>query len=119
MLGVYQYRIFRLGLRDPRPRVFDSARVLRDGDDLEILVLQFAIKLLPAWQIKAAASPRSPGQQQDLLAAKIRERVQLAVAVGQLEVGRVQRGDVTILFISARPEKPRGMLRVISDRLAH
>jgi hypothetical protein len=28
-----------------------SAGVLRGGDDLEILIVKFGVKLLPAWQI--------------------------------------------------------------------
>jgi len=38
-----------------------TAGVLRCRDDLEILVLQFGVKFLPAWQIEPAASPRGPG----------------------------------------------------------
>jgi hypothetical protein len=63
VLSVDQDCVFRLGGFDPFARVFDPAGVLRDGDDLEILVLQFAVKLLPPWQIESAASPRRPGQQ--------------------------------------------------------
>jgi len=57
VLSVDQDCIFRLGGFNPFSGVFDSAGVLRDGDDLEILVLQLAVKLLPPWQIEAAASP--------------------------------------------------------------
>ena len=42
---------------DPRACVFGAARVLGDGDDLKILVFQLLIDCLPAWQVKAAASP--------------------------------------------------------------
>jgi hypothetical protein len=63
VLGVDQGGVFGLGGLDPFAGVFDPAGVLRDGDDLEILVLQLAVKLLPPWQIKSAASPRRPGNQ--------------------------------------------------------
>jgi hypothetical protein len=34
-----------------------ATSVLRCRDDLEILVLQFSVEFLPAWQIQSAASP--------------------------------------------------------------
>jgi hypothetical protein len=61
VLGVDQDGVFGLGGLDPFAGVFDPAGVLRDGNDLEILVLQFAVKFLPSWQVKSAASPRRPG----------------------------------------------------------
>jgi hypothetical protein len=63
MLGVDQDGVFGLGGLDPFAGVFDPAGVLSDGDDLEIFVLQLAVKLLPSWQVEAAASPRRPGNQ--------------------------------------------------------
>jgi hypothetical protein len=42
---------------DPRACVFCAASVLRDGDDLKVLVFQLLIDCLPAWQVKAAPSP--------------------------------------------------------------
>ena len=56
MLGVDQDGVFGLGGFDPFARVFDSAGILRYGDDLEILVLQLTVKLLPSWQIQAGSS---------------------------------------------------------------
>jgi hypothetical protein len=63
MLSVNQDGVFGFGGFYPFAGVFDSAGILRYGDDLEILVLQFAVKLLPSWQVESAASPRRPGQQ--------------------------------------------------------
>lgn len=60
MLSIDQDCVLGLGGFDPLARVFDSAGVFCDRDDLEIFVLQFAVKFLPSWQIKAAASPRRP-----------------------------------------------------------
>jgi len=57
VLSVNQNGVFRLGGLDPFACVFNPAGVLRDGDDLEILVLQLAVKLLPPWQVEVAASP--------------------------------------------------------------
>jgi hypothetical protein len=42
---------------DPRAGIFYAASVLRDRDDLKVLVFQLLIDCLPAWQVKAAASP--------------------------------------------------------------
>jgi hypothetical protein len=63
MLLIDQHGVFGLGGFDPFARVFDSTGVLCDRDDLEIFVLQLTVKLLPSWQVEAAASPRRPGQQ--------------------------------------------------------
>jgi hypothetical protein len=57
VLSVDQNSVFGLGGFDPFACVFNPAGVLRDGNDLEILVLQLAVKLLPPWQVEAAASP--------------------------------------------------------------
>jgi hypothetical protein len=63
VLSVDEDCVFRFGGFDPFAGVFGAAGILRDGDDLEILVFQFAVKFLPSWQVESAASPRSPGQQ--------------------------------------------------------
>ena len=42
---------------DPWTGVFRAASVFGNGDDFKILVLQFLVERLPAWQVKAAASP--------------------------------------------------------------
>ena len=47
-----------------------AARVLRGGDDLEVLVFQLVVKCLPTWQIESAPSPGGPGDHQHLLAAE-------------------------------------------------
>jgi hypothetical protein len=48
-----------LGLcgRDPLTGIFRPAGIFGNGDDFKILVLQFLVERLPAWQVKAAASP--------------------------------------------------------------
>jgi hypothetical protein len=51
----------RLGLVIPLAGRLFAAGILRRGDDLEILVFQFGVQFLPAWQIEAAASPGCPG----------------------------------------------------------
>jgi hypothetical protein len=63
MLSVNQDSVFRFGGFDPFAGVFDAAGVLRYGNDLEIFVLQLAVKFLPPWQVETAASPGRPGQQ--------------------------------------------------------
>jgi hypothetical protein len=42
---------------DPRTGIFRAAGVFGNGDDFKILILQFLVERLPAWQVKAAASP--------------------------------------------------------------
>ena len=56
-------------LRDPRTCALSATRVERDGHDLEALRPELRAQLLPNWQVKAAASPRSPCEEQDLRAA--------------------------------------------------
>jgi hypothetical protein len=63
MLSVNEDGVFRFGVFDPFAGVFDAAGVLRYGNDLEIFVLQLAVKFLPSWQVETAASPGRPGQQ--------------------------------------------------------
>jgi hypothetical protein len=58
--GVFGEIGFRLAVPqriDPRPRVFDSARIFGDGDNLEVLIFELLVNCLPAWQVKTAASP--------------------------------------------------------------
>jgi hypothetical protein len=62
------FRQIRLGFLvlqriDPRACIFGAAGILRYGDDLKILVFQLFVDCLPAWQIKAASSPRGPSHQ--------------------------------------------------------
>src|SRR5262245_33871710 len=77
---------------DPRPRVV-AVLVERHRDDGETSVLQLLVDHLPDWQVETAASPRGPGDEQDLLAAMLAQRVHAAVEVGQREVGRLPRGQ--------------------------
>ena len=90
VLLVNQHRVISLARFDPRQRSLDAARVFGDRNDFKVLILEFAINCLPAWQVCAAASPRSPCHDQHFLAAKISERMQLAVLVGQREIRRLK-----------------------------
>src|SRR6185369_10223217 len=58
MFCVDQYGVLGFGGCDELSGVPDSARVLRDRDDLEIASLQFSVELLPSRQIEGASSPR-------------------------------------------------------------
>jgi hypothetical protein len=71
MLDIDQRRVSGMGEVVPFARRLFTARVLCRRDDLEILVLQLAVKFLPAWQIQSAASPGGPGDHQHFLATKI------------------------------------------------
>jgi hypothetical protein len=57
LLIVDQSGELRLGGCDPWTCIFGTACVFGNRDDLEILVFQFLVERLPAWQVKAAASP--------------------------------------------------------------
>lgn len=89
------FRQIRLGRNilqriDPRPSVFGASGILRNRNDFKILVFQLLVDCLPAWQVKAAPSPTGPRDEQDLLSAKVREPVRLALQIGQCEVRRLQ-----------------------------
>jgi len=47
----------RLRRGDPRAGIFGATGVLSDRDDFEVLVLEFFVEGLPAWQVETAASP--------------------------------------------------------------
>src|SRR5215475_3682443 len=91
MLRVDERRVGYLGRVVPLTGCGFSARVLRRGDDLEILVLQLFVNLLPAWQIESAASPGGPGHDQDFLAAKTGQVYRPGGAIGHDEVRRHPR----------------------------
>jgi hypothetical protein len=59
-----------------------AARVLSRGNDLEILNVELTVDFLPAWQIKTAASPRGPGEDQYLFVTEIGQSHDAAAAVG-------------------------------------
>src|SRR5262249_46815902 len=70
------------------------------------------------WQVQVAASPGGPGDEKDFLAAKIGERMRLAVHVGQSEIRRAQRSQA-LLLIGAQAEIPGGERGVMRHRLMH
>ena len=88
LLLVDQRGVFRLRGDDPGPRVFGAAGVLRHGNDFEVFVLQFFVERLPAWQVETAASPGRPGDEQNFLATKVSERMQLAIQIRERKVRR-------------------------------
>jgi hypothetical protein len=61
--------------------------ILGGGDDFKILIVQFGVEFLPAWQVETAASPTGPGDDERLLAAEIGEVDDLPLAVGDGEIG--------------------------------
>jgi hypothetical protein len=71
MLNVDQRGVGGIGAVIPLPGRLFAARILCRRDDFEILVLQFRVQFLPAWQIQPAASPGGPCYHQYLLAAKV------------------------------------------------
>jgi hypothetical protein len=89
MLLVNKNRAIGIGGRDPFAGVADSAGILSDAQDFKIFIVEFFVEDLPPGQVKAAASPRGPGNDENFLAAEICERVLLAVHIGQSEIGRL------------------------------
>jgi hypothetical protein len=57
MLLVDERRVRGVSGGNPLAGVLHAIGVLRDGDDFEILVFELLVDCLPAWQVKAAASP--------------------------------------------------------------
>src|SRR5262249_13987799 len=88
MLGVNQSRICCLRRVVPFSGCRFSSRILRRRDDFEILVLQFAVDFLPAWQVESAASPGRPGDDEYFLPAEVAEMNHATGAVGHGESGR-------------------------------
>ena len=106
-----------LGRGDPWPGVLCAAGILSYRDDFKVFVPQFFVEGLPAWQIKSATSPGGPGDEQNLLAAKISQRMQLAVQIRQAEVWRFERGEIAVLLGRTRPEIPDTIFLIHDDRL--
>jgi hypothetical protein len=73
VLFVHQHRVFGAGFLDPGSGILNAADVFGNGDDFEILVLVFRVEFLPARQIETAASPGSPGDQQNPLTTELME----------------------------------------------
>ena len=71
MFRVNQSRIRRIGGIVEFSGSGFASGILRGGDDFKIVIFQFFVDFLPAWQVKFASSPRSPGQQQYFFATKI------------------------------------------------
>ena len=88
MLGINEGRERRLRRIEPFAGRRLAADVLRGTDDLEVLVLQLEIEFLPSWQIESAPSPGSPGDQQHLRPAKIREVDRPTLTIGDCKIGR-------------------------------
>ncbi len=84
--GVDQRRMRWIAGLDERACRRGAPSVERDRDDREVEILEFFVKRLPPGQVKRASSPRSPRQQKDFLTAIVRQAMQLAVEVGQLEI---------------------------------
>lgn len=85
-LGVDQARMRRMRGLNIRTDVL-GILVESDGDEDEAVRQEFLVERLPDRQVSATASPRGVSGQDDLLAAMLRERVERAVEVGELEVG--------------------------------
>ncbi len=66
-----------------------ASRVLGHRDHLESAILQALVDRLPVADVKPAATPRGPRDEQHLLAAIIRQTDDFPLAVRQFEV----RGD--------------------------
>src|SRR5258706_1121437 len=90
-----------------------ALRVTGDRDDFEIPVLQLFPELLPDRQVKPAASPGGPEEQEDLLAPELGKRVEPAGQVRQHEVRRLAGGETSLPLPAGRAEIPDGVLLVV------
>lgn len=106
LLLINQHSEIGIRFGDPRAGIANSAGILRDGQDFEIFAAQFLVEGLPPGQVKAAPSPGGPSEQQDFLAAKVGERVHLAIHVRQGEIGSFERIREMILCFGAGAEIP-------------
>ena len=106
MLLVNQDGVIRMSGGDPRAGVANAAGILSDAQDFKIFVAEILVEDLPSWQVKAAASPRGPGDDEDFLAAEISERVLLAIHVRQSEIGGFERREKFVLRSRTRAEIP-------------
>src|SRR5258708_23686352 len=95
-----------------------STGVERDRDDREIEVFEFVVQRLPPGQVKGASSPGGPRQQKNFLAAIVRQTMQLAVEVGQLEIGSLECPHRIAALSCLGPDVPHAMLYVARPRLA-
>ena len=86
MILIDQRRIRGLRPSNRTAGGFRTTTLHRDGDDHEVLILEFGVELLPHGQIESAASPARPGREEDLLSAEVGEAVELAGDVRQREV---------------------------------
>ena len=88
MVGVDECGERRLGCVVPFAGRCLTARVLRSSDDFEVGALELVIQFLPTWQIKPAPSPGGPGDEQDLLAAELREAKEPASSIRHRDLRR-------------------------------
>ena len=71
----------------------DAARVKCNRHNDKILRFEFFVNTRPDWQVKTAASPPGPGEQQDFLAPIVRQGMRFSIQIGQRKVLRLERGE--------------------------
>ena len=86
MVHIDQSGVGRFGAIVPLAGGSFASRILRRGNDLEVLSLKLFINFLPAWQIKPAASPTRPRNHENLLSAEIVEMDHFSFAIRNREV---------------------------------
>ena len=92
VLGVDQARVLGRSPFDERSRII-RALVEGDRDRDEAFGAELFVQRLPDRQVLAAASPGGVGDQQDLLAAMLRQRVKDSTQVGQAEIRSFERRE--------------------------
>ncbi len=85
VFGIDQTGVLGLGPFDEGPRIIRTP-VERDRNRDEAFGAELFVQCLPDRQVLTAASPRRIGNQQYLLAAVLREAVDLPAQIRQLEV---------------------------------
>jgi len=107
----------QLGGQDPLPGARGAAAVQRDGKDNELPVLQLVVEPLPHGQVKAAPSPRRPGDKEDFPASVVAERVHSALEIGQPEIWRLQRAQRLTAEPGLLAEEPHAVDIGVDHRL--
>src|SRR5579864_3740277 len=103
--------------RDEGLRCGSTPCVAGDRDNLESSALQLLPQPLPDRQVKPAASPGGPEEQEDLLAQQLFQSVLPPGKVRQREIGRLLRREPRLPVPPRRSEVPDRVILIAGERL--
>ena len=96
-----------------------AADVLSGCDNLEVVILQLGVDVLPTWQIEPASSPRGPRDEKDLFSAEIVQTNGASRPVGNGQIRRQPPLPETAADRLNFTEAPHARRRIRHDRLPH